>query len=30
MDGGQLEEDIDLRESHAKSHKKPIETLGAD
>ena len=23
-------EDIDLRESHAQLHKKPIETLGAD
>ena len=23
-------EDIDLRESHAKLHKKPNETLGAD
>ena len=23
-------EDIDLRESHAKLHKKPSETLGAD
>ena len=23
-------EDIDLRESHAKVHKKPSETLGAD
>ena len=23
-------EDIDLRESHAKLHKKPTETLGAD
>ena len=23
-------EDIDLRESHAKLHKKPRETLGAD
>ena len=23
-------EDIDLGESHAKSHKKPSETLGAD
>ena len=28
--GAQFFEDIDLRESHAKLHKKPSETLEAD